>query len=571
MMNNIFFSVKNFDMEYKFFPSSAGVVCESKDKYAFAMIDCKGKKRMLAQRQKSWLNFFNVPFLRGIFLFFGGFLSIFSSFDNIVFLQQNLSQEEEKSRKATIILLSAFCGLMIVFWIVVLGLVPSKLAFLVLGYGKSIMLTNFIIALFKTIILFLIFLIIRFLPPMIELYKFNGACNVVEAKSKGIEKRLHNPINFLNFVVFSFLFSSFVITFIAISVHVVLNWIINFAIFGICLSFSYEFLNLLSKSDKWSKVCAATSFLVVVKPNTTHLELSRSAYLELISGKDMNNLKEDEISLSLVKSEMESKLAKYKNAEKSDIEWIIATVLKKNRAEAKLVKSVSEKEYREMIKMTEERAKGKPLSAIFGFVDFYGLRFSVNKKVLSPRMETELLVEVVLKEAKKFNKHKILDVGTGSGAIAVTVAKMSEAEVTAVDISKGALETAMLNAKNHEVKVNFFQSDLLSQLKKKHKYDIIVSNPPYIRSLDIEGLDVEVKNYDPKLALDGGEDGLDFYRRLANETPLHLQKNGKVFFELGKGQFTQVKKLLSEAGFQDIKGIKDYNKIYRIIRGTWKK
>lgn len=558
-------------MEYRFFPSSAGVMCESKDKYAFAMIDCKGKKRMLAQRKKSWLNFFNIPFLRGIFLFFGGFLSIFSSFDNIVFLQQNLSQQEEKTRKMKVILISAFCGLMIVFWIVVLGFVPSKLTFFILGYGQSIILTNFMIALFKTAILFLIFLAIRFLPPMIELYKFNGACNIVEAKSKSIEKRLHNPINFLNFVVFSFLFSSFVITFIAISVHFVLNWIINFTIFALCVSLSYEMLNLLSKTGKWDKLCMVTSILVVVKPNTTHLELARSVYLELISGKDMIDLKEDEISLSLVKSEMESKLAKYKKAEKSDIEWIIATVLKKNRSEAKLVKSVSEKDYREMVKMAEERATGKPLSAIFGFVDFYGLRFSVNKKVLSPRMETELLVEEVLKEAKKLNKPKILDVGTGSGAIAVTIAKMSSADVTALDISKVALEVATLNAKNNGVKVNFLQSDLFSQLKKKQKYDIIVSNPPYIRSLDIEGLDVEVKNYDPKLALDGGEDGLDFYRRLANETPLHLQKNGKVFFELGKGQFTQVKKLLSEAGFKDIKGIKDYNKIYRIIRGTWKK
>ena len=186
-------------------------------------------------------------------------------------------------------------------------------------------------------------------------------------------------------------------------------------------------------------------------------------------------------------------------------------------------------------------------------------------------METEILVENVINETKNFKKCKVLDIGTGSGAISISVAKFSGAEVTAVDVSKSALEVAKQNAKDLDAKVTFIQSDLFSQLKKKQKYDIIVSNPPYIRSLDIEGLDGEVKNYDPRLALDGGDDGLDFYRRISAEAKEHLTKGGKIFFEIGKGQFTQVKNILAKNGFEDIKGIKDYNKIYRIVKAEWKK
>ena len=186
-------------------------------------------------------------------------------------------------------------------------------------------------------------------------------------------------------------------------------------------------------------------------------------------------------------------------------------------------------------------------------------------------METELLVENVIFETKKYKKCRVLDIGTGSGAISISVSKFSDAEVTGVDVSKSALEIAKLNAKQLGAKVNFVHSDLFSQLKKKQKYDIIVSNPPYIRSLDIEGLDVEVKNYDPRLALDGGEDGLDFYREISAQAPNYLNNGGQIFFEIGKGQFLQVKSILAKNGFEEIKGIKDYNKIYRIVKAQWKK
>ena len=130
---------------------------------------------------------------------------------------------------------------------------------------------------------------------------------------------------------------------------------------------------------------------------------------------------------------------------------------------------------------------------------------------------------------------------------------------------------AKSNAEKNEVKVEFLQSDLFSRLKKSRKFDIIVSNPPYIRSLDIAGLDEEVKNYDPKLSLDGGEDGLDFYRRICQEAPLHLKNGGQIFFEIGKGQFKDVSNILQQNGFSEIASKKDYSNIIRVVRAKYDK
>ena len=125
----------------------------------------------------------------------------------------------------------------------------------------------------------------------------------------------------------------------------------------------------------------------------------------------------------------------------------------------------------------------------------------------------------------------------------------------------------MNNALKNEAKVDFSQSDLTKGLKKNRKYDIIVSNPPYIKSEDIDKLDVEVKKYDPKLALDGGDDGLDFYRRIVQEAPSKLTKKGWLYFEVGKGQAEDVCVLMQENGFDNVQTIKDYNKIERVVYG----
>ena len=223
-------------MECKFFPCSIGVRCDGTDKSAVAFINAKGKKKVDVFKKRNRALFMKIPILRGILFFICGFISFFTAFDAMFVDDEILNAKEERSKRSRVIWIAIICGIVIIVWILLLGLLPSKLSFWVLGYIDSPILRNFVIALFKVAILYLLFLLVRFIPAMVELYKFNGACNLMTDKKKGKEE-MHRPLNFLNFVVFSFLFAVFVITFIGVSVNILLNWVINLSIFiiSICL------------------------------------------------------------------------------------------------------------------------------------------------------------------------------------------------------------------------------------------------------------------------------------------------------------------------------------------------
>ncbi|MBQ9786480.1 MAG: peptide chain release factor N(5)-glutamine methyltransferase, partial [Clostridia bacterium] len=264
----------------------------------------------------------------------------------------------------------------------------------------------------------------------------------------------------------------------------------------------------------------------------------------------MTKIAEDKISFSEAYVTAKEKLENKNKYEQSDLDFIFCEVLNRNRAEIKLVKEISKTDYKKILKAVERRANGEPVTKIFGRANFYGLNFIVNKNVLSPRMDTEILVEQVIKNCNK--NFKVLDVGTGSGAIAITIAKETGACVTALDISEEALKVAKQNAKLNGVSVIFKKSNLFNNISKLSKFDIIVSNPPYIPSQDIPQLDDEVKKHDPIIALDGGVSGLDFYEKIINEAPKKLKSNGKIFFEVGIYQAKDVKKLLQK-NFKDIR------------------
>lgn len=562
---------------YYFFPTSTGVKCYNKGKTASVFIDESGRKHVSCAKAKNSIIYSKIPFFRGFSYLILGICALFSAFSFTI--KNQLEDAEIKIGKKVKVRwanvgLTIVGVISIVLAVLLFGLVPSKMSYIFIGKSYNIYLRNFIIAITKLVFFIIILLVLRFIPAMQDLYRFNGAGNCVirnEGEIKNNKNLIwHNPLNFLNYLVFTFILAIFVITLVGISVNFWANWLINLAIFIGISMISYEFLWLISLTKMW-KSCVITSFFIAMKPQTTHDEVCRIAYSQLNMSMKGEQLKSEQIALSTVLAEMQTKLSRANKYDKSDVEWIIATILNKNRAEAKLVRSFDEKTYREIMKATDRRAKGEPLSSIFGFVDFYGLRFDVNKKVLAPRMETELLVEEVIKISQSIKNCEILDIGSGSGAIAVSIAKNSKAKVTGVDVSKQALQVATNNAKKNAVKVEFIESNLFNSLKKGRKFDIIVSNPPYIPSKDIEKLSEEVKKYDPRLALDGGEDGLDFYRDIILEAPKHLKKDGILIFELGKGQFTSVKKLLEKRGFEDIKGLKDYNKIYRIIRAKYGK
>ena len=216
----------------------------------------------------------------------------------------------------------------------------------------------------------------------------------------------------------------------------------------------------------------------------------------------------------------------------------------------------------EFFRLIERRSKRIPLSYVIGTRDFFGLTFKVNENVLIPEQETELLVEEVIKHSEG---KSVLDMCTGSGCIAISIALFGKpSRVSASDISPKALEVARENAKSLKAgEISFIQGDMFENVTEK--FDIIVSNPPYIETKVIDELMPEVRDYLPRLALDGDEDGLKFYRIISKEAVKKLNKNGRIFYEIGYNQSRAVASILLENGFTDVKIMKDYSGLDRIV------
>ena len=230
-------------------------------------------------------------------------------------------------------------------------------------------------------------------------------------------------------------------------------------------------------------------------------------------------------------------------------------------------KQLTASEYELFDGFLKRRMQHEPCQYIIGHTEFYGLSFLVNEHVLIPRQDTELLVEEALKTTAEDSA--VLDLCTGSGAVAVAIKHTHPgAAVTALDISKEALETAKKNAEQNGCEIEFLLSDLFEELGTERKFDVIVSNPPYISETEYETLMPEVKDHEPSLALLAGEEGLDIYRRLIAEAPRYLAKGGALLVEIGCSQAEAVSRLFKENGFKEIKVIKDLAGLDRVVSGT---
>ena len=214
------------------------------------------------------------------------------------------------------------------------------------------------------------------------------------------------------------------------------------------------------------------------------------------------------------------------------------------------------------------RAAGEPIQYIFGEVEFYGLRFRVTPDVLIPRPETERVVETVIELARRFSDPRIVDIGCGSGAIAVALAhSLPNAQLAATDISPTALAIARENAARNGVadRIRFVQGDLLAPLAGE-QFEIVASNPPYVANADRASLAVEVRDHEPALALFAGEDGLTVIRRLIPDAFAALVSGGFLVMEIGHDQSAAVASLLSETGFEEISFVPDLQGIARVAR-----
>lgn len=358
----------------------------------------------------------------------------------------------------------------------------------------------------------------------------------------------------------------------------VANYFIQFAIkilfLPLVAGISYEVLKLLAKSQsKWLIPLKAPGFalqlLTTREPTEDMLEVAIAAFRKVAALDADPSMPEESFVVSrTVKNyvqELKERFAE-KDIDVSDAEWLVSLRSGVPRSElASSDKLLVPSAVRALDALAEERLKGRPLWYILGSTDFYGCEIKTDERALIPRPETELLAELAVKAAKEGDA--LLDMCTGSGCIAVALAKYCadrHVSVTAADKSTEALALAAENAAANGVEVRLLESDLFASVEGT--FDIIVCNPPYVKRGDLADLQREVRDYEPLSALDGGEDGLDFYRRLTAEAPAHLKEGGMLLVECGAGQARDVAQLF--CSFARVSIIRDYAGIERFVRAV---
>lgn len=228
--------------------------------------------------------------------------------------------------------------------------------------------------------------------------------------------------------------------------------------------------------------------------------------------------------------------------------------------DSELLDSTVEERYFEIL---DKRKNGMPIQYILGEEYFYGRSFKVLKDVLIPRQDTEISVETLLKIIKNNKINNMLEIGCGTGIVSISVDLETKIDVTAVDISKRAIENSIINKEKLGSGIKIMKSDLFSNIKES--FDLIYSNPPYIKSDEIEKLQVEVRKHEPRLALDGGEDGLHFYKKIIEKAPKYLNDRGYLVFEIGHDEAKDICALMEDKF--DVEVIKDLSKLDRVVVG----
>ena len=255
---------------------------------------------------------------------------------------------------------------------------------------------------------------------------------------------------------------------------------------------------------------------------------------------------------------------------KQEIEWLLCDLLDYKRVDLYLnfEEIVPINKLSTLNKWVKKRIKRMPLQYITGSTEFYGNKFFLNENVLIPRQETERLVDICLKSINKLSAPKILEIGTGSGCISISIALIrSDAKILSIDISQNALKKAIINSDYHQTRnISFVELDFLKELPKGH-FDIIISNPPYISSGEMKNIMTDVKDYEPEIALTDFMDGLQFYERLSIVAPKLLNQEGSLILEVGsKDHPDKVLKLFKSKGYNKIELFPDYNNDQRVLK-----
>ena len=577
-----------------------GVMMRGKTGIATAVRDSDGTIRIEAERitpPEKQNKFLKLPIIRGVVNFFSSLVV------GTKILMRSAEvyggdDEEEPSKFEKWLAKTFKIDVMdvVLFFGVALGLVFSIALFFILPtilgnlFGKAFpdlrVVRNLIEGLIRIAIFIGYILFTSLLKDIKRTYMYHGAEHkTITCYEKGLDltvenvkkcRRVHDRCGttfmFFVMIVSILVYSVFGAIFPQINENIWLRILSRVVLLPLIAGLSYELLKLLAKTDSPLVLPLKLPGLLLQKlttkePDDGMMEVAIAAF-EKVLKMDENP---DEPVCKFVCPEKVSvvtdKLKKDFSAagiDESDAEWIVSIVSGIKRSELSGDKKLKSSEIDKINELAAQRLTGKPLCYVLGNCDFYGYEIKVDERVLIPRPETEELVSEVLKVASR--DKTVLDLCTGSGAIALVISKKSGAKVVATDISQDALEVAKGNFKLFDADIKTELIDLYGDIDDK--FDIIVSNPPYIKTSDMDGLDDVVKNYEPHLALDGGADGLDFYRRICAGAKARLNDGGMIFLEVGAGQANDVKKMLDEEFNVEI--IKDISGVDRIIRAELK-
>lgn len=346
-----------------------------------------------------------------------------------------------------------------------------------------------------------------------------------------------------------------------------LRALLKIALLPVTAGLSYEMLMLLARSNfilfrplKWFG--KQFQKLTTKEPDDSMCEVAIAAFNQVLAMDADTTIPEehfpDPISLEEFSKVVESSYMAQSMGH-NDTQWLLSAILKVKKDKLKPTLKIPFGWTLRVQRMDERVKNGEPLAYVLGNTEFFDHTFVVDKNVLIPRLETELVCEKLLQNLP--NGAKLLDLCCGSGVLGITAALNKQAKVTLADLSKEALKVAKRNAKLNKVRADIVHTDMFQNIKGK--FDAIVCNPPYIPSQDIATLDESVRNYEPIMALDGGADGLDFYRILAEQAPSYLEKNGLLVLEIGYNQGNDVVALLSEKFTVEL--LQDYSSNDRII------
>ena len=562
-----------------------GVMMRSKCGMATVVRDDNGELQTEAKRitppekRKKWLRF---PFVRGVVSFVSslvlGMKSLLRSSEVAV------SDDEEPSK---------FTKWIAEHWKISVGEIVTTIA-TVLGVALAVVLFMFLPNYFAALIseaapavggagsiwynllegafrfaIFLLYILFTLLfASLRETYRYHGAEHKTincyeygdELTVENVKKasRLHDRCGttfiFLVLVISIFVFAlaNWLLALTGLTgiswVDFLISFLVKIALLPVVAAISYEILRLLSKTDSVLvlPLKAPGYLLQMLTTKEPDEKMIECAVLAFKKAKEMDDDPDSpektfatETKLSSLLEMMKKSFAE-KDIDASDAEWIASLELDIPRSALSSERVVTRKECKKILDMFEQRMTGRPLWYVYGNAEFYGYTFKVDERVLIPRPETELLVRQALASLK--NGDSMLDLCTGCGAIAVAVAceaaKDRNVAVTATDVSEGALEVARENARLNKANVAFVKADLFEGVRGR--FNLITANPPYVRSAEISSLPKDVREFEPSIALDGGVDGLDYYRRIAAKINRYIVRGGMCILECGEGQAQEI-------------------------------